>query len=412
MTDQEFLPYGRQCIGEEEIAAVVEVLRGDWLTTGPKVEAFEQAAIEATGAKHAVCCSSGTAGLHLAAMAARLGTGHHAVVPSVTFLATANAVRFTGAEVLFADVEPETGLMTPETMMAALETASRDSLSVEAVLPVHLTGQDCKMSEIGNLAADNNLFVIEDAAQALGASYAYEGGVSGTVGDCRFSDLAVFSTHPVKSITTGEGGIVTTSDDGLAGRLAMLRSHGMRRDDDAMANRDLAFDNQGKLNPWYYEMHELAPNYRLTDLQCALGVAQFRNLRHFIERRRELARHYDTLLADLVPAVTPLARQPGSQSAFHIYVVRIDFDGLRKERSAVMANLKEQGIGSQVHFIPVHHQPYYRDRYGDISLPGADAYYRRALTLPLFVGMTEVDVERVVEALIPALGLGAASGVV
>lgn len=401
----EFLPYGRQCLGDDDVAAVTDVLRGDWLTTGPMVGVFESAAAEATGARHAVCCSSGSAGLHLAALAIDLRPGTFAIVPSVTFLATANAVRLAGAEVLFADVDPETGLLTPDSLAAALEAAYRDGLEVSAVLPVHLTGQFCDMKPIADVLRDLDVAVIEDAAHALGASYALECGETGQVGDCRYSDLAVFSTHPVKSITTGEGGFVTSSDARLATRLSVLRNHGMVRTAADMENADLAFDSDGVLNPWYYEMQELAPNYRLTDIQCALGVSQFAKLRDHVLRRRELARGYDELLIDLAPAVRPLTPSPQCQSACHIYVVLIDFEDLGKERTAVMVALRARGVGTQVHYIPVHLQPYYRARYGTNELPGAEAYYRRALTLPLYVGMDESDVERVVDALGAVLGL-------
>lgn len=395
---QSFLPYGRPCLDEAEIKAVTAVLQGAWLTTGPKVAEFERAVAAVSGAAHAVSCSSGTAGLHMAAMALDLGEGTTTVVPSTTFLATANAVRLTGGEVVFADVDSETGLLTPATLSDALDRAKTSGAEVKAAIPVHMNGQCCAMPEISTVARAHDLQLIEDAAHAIGASYAAEGETA-PAGDCRYSEMTVFSTHPVKVVTTAEGGVVTTNDASLADRLTRLRNHGMRRDPEAMRNRDMAMDARGQPNPWYYEMHELAPNYRLTDVQCALGLVQLTKIEGFLARRRALVDIYDALLRPLAPAVRPIPRMPGGVSAFHLYAVLINFETLRIDKAALMNALREQGIGTQVHYIPVHHQPYYRDRYGTLELPGADAYYAKVLSLPLFVDMTEGDVERVVTAL-------------
>lgn len=397
-----FLPYGRQSVGEEEIESVVEVLRGDWLTTGPKVKEFEEALCAVTGANRAVVCSSGTAALHIAAIAARLGPGTVSIVPSMTFLATANAIRLTGGDVCFCDVDPETGLMTPGTLREALDRARSTEQDIRAVLPVHLTGQSCDMEGISAIAREAKLTVIEDAAHALGADYAI-GQEGGKVGNGRYGEMTVLSMHPVKSIATGEGGAVTTNDTDLAARLELARNHGMQRDTEAMVNKDMAFATGGELNPWYYEMHELAPNYRLTDIQCAMGLAQLKKLEGFITRRRALARRYQERLRDLSPLVRPVPECSPGTSAFHLFVIHIDYEAAGSDRASIMSVLRERGIGTQVHYIPVHTQPYYQKLYGAIELPGAETYYRGALSLPIFTDMADGDVDRVVSALREAL---------
>ncbi len=392
-----FLPYSRQLVEEDDVEAVAEVLRGDWLTTGPKVEAFEKALAAKTGAAHAVSCSSGTAGLHLAMMALGLGPGDQVIVPTVTFVSTATMVRHVGAEVIFSDVDPDTGLMGACEFAAALERAGNDR--VKAVIPVHLAGQCVDPAEIGRLAGERGIHVVEDACHALGTLWNET-----SVGSCGYSDMAVFSFHPVKTIAMGEGGALTTNDDELAGRLALLRNHGMTREPEAFTNADLAFDEQGLSNPWYYEVHEAGLNYRASDIHCALGLSQLGKLDRFVRRRGELAVHYERLLADLAPLVRPVGRIPGCRSARHLFVVLIDFAAAGTTRASLMRRLGESGIASQVHYIPVHKQPYYRKRYGTAVLPGSDHYYARALSLPLFPGMSEDDVERVAATLTSALG--------
>jgi UDP-4-amino-4,6-dideoxy-N-acetyl-beta-L-altrosamine transaminase len=392
------LPYGRHQIDADDIAAVAEVLRGDWLTTGPAVGQFEAAFAARIGAAHAVACNSGTAGLHLAAMALDLGPGDVAVVPTMTFLATANAVRMTGAEVAFADVDPETGLLTAETLMAALARTTPGR--AKAVLPVHLGGGVADLPEIARVAAEHGLAVIEDACHALGA---VQGGQR--IGACAHSRLAVFSTHPVKTITTGEGGVVTVNDAELARRMMRLRSHGMEHDP-ARWQDEAAGVEAGEPAPWYYEMGEIGWNYRLPDIACALGIRQLAKLDRFLARRSALAAHYDRLLAPLAPHIRPPARSTAEQPGWHLYAARIDFAALGVPRGAVMRRLRERGIATQVHYIPVHLQPYYRQRYGRLDLPGAEAYYRRTLSLPLFPGMEDVEVDRVVAALAAATGSG------
>lgn len=391
-----FLPYGRHRIEDDDVAAVAQVLKGEFLTTGPTVEAFEDAFAQKTGARFAVACSSGTAALHLAALVLDLKPGDSIVVPAVTFLATANAARYVGADVVFADVDPDTGLLTPETAEAALKRAPG---TVRSLFPVHLNGQTPDLAALGALAARRGLAMVEDACHALGATYTSPGGRRVAVGSCADATMAAFSFHPVKTVAMGEGGAITTNDETIARRLRSLRSHGMVREPSAFQLRAQAFGPDGQANPWYYEMPEPGFNYRASDIHCALGLSQLRKLDRFVAARRALAAAYDRALAPLAPIVRPLKRVPWCEAAWHLYVVRIDFKAAGVTRAVLMRALLKEGIGSQVHYLPVHRQPYYRRLYGDLALPGADAYYEQTLSLPLFVGMSEADVARVAETL-------------
>ena len=397
MTD--FLPYGRHVIDEDDISAVADVLRGDWLTTGPSVEEFERRFAARVGARYAVVCSSGTSGLHLAMLAAGVGEDDLAVVPTVTFLATANAARYVGAEVQFADVDKDTGLLTAVKLEIALAQAPKPP---RAVLPVHLAGQVADMAAIAGIAQRENLVVIEDACHALGSTINIDGRQH-PVGGCQYSAMAVFSFHPVKTIAMGEGGAVTTNDPQLYDRLVRLRSHGMVRGADGVRNTELALAPDGKPNPWYYEMPEIGFNYRVSDINCALASSQLNKLDRFIAARRSLVADYDRLLGRLMPRVLPPSRAANCDPAWHLYAPRIDFHGVGVSRASVMNRLRSAGIGSQVHYIPVHLQPYYQDRYGHQQLDGAMAYYRSTLSLPLFPSMTDGDVRRVVDAVDAAL---------
>jgi UDP-4-amino-4,6-dideoxy-N-acetyl-beta-L-altrosamine transaminase len=388
------LPYGRQTIEDDDVAAVAEALRADFLTTGPRVEAFEQAFAETVGARHAVACSSGTAALHLAMLALGVGPDDVVIAPAITFAATANCARYQGAEVVFADVDAETGLMTPETLEHALQRLGGRRLA--AVLPVHLAGNVVDLPALRRLADPAPL--VEDACHALGTTMTF-GNLTEQVGDGRHAALACFSFHPVKTITTGEGGMVTTPDAALADRLRIFRSHGIMRD-------PVAFETaRARPEPWAYEMQALGFNYRLPDVLCALGLSQLAKLSRFATRRRGLSFDYWRLLARYAPMVKAVAPPAGCDPALHLFTVLIDFEQLGLDRGAVMGALKAKGIGSQVHYIPVHRHPYYRHRYGEIDLPGADAYYARCLSLPLYPAMADSDPERVVAALAGALGL-------
>jgi UDP-4-amino-4,6-dideoxy-N-acetyl-beta-L-altrosamine transaminase len=396
-----FLPYGRQLIEDDDIAAVAEALRGDYLTTGPFVERFEAALARTVGARHAVVCANGTAALHMAARALNLGRGTKVIVPAVTFLATASAPHMNGAEIVFADVDSETGLMRPEDLEAAFARAGH----ADAVFNVHLNGQCGDSEGIFAVARAHGAKIVDDACHAIGTAYVANDGQVSPVGSNRFCDLSVFSFHPVKTIAMGEGGTVTTNDPELAKKLMLARSHGMTRDPDAFVNSEDAFGADGTPNPWYYELVGPEFNWRANDIQCALGLSQLGKLGRFVARRRALAAAYDTLLAPLAPLIRPTARTRPCLPAWHLYAARIDFERAGISRGDVMRRLTAAGIGSQVHYYPVHRQPYYAKRYGALSLPGADRYYARALSLPLFAAMTNADVERVAGAVSDILGL-------
>ena len=393
-----FLPYGRQMIDAADEQAVLDVLRGDWLTTGPAVEDYETNFAKRVGARHAIACSSGTAGLHMAAMALDLDCGDIVVVPSVTFLATANAARFVEAEVLFADVDPETGVMRVEDVQRAI--AGMTNGRVKAILPVHLTGHTVNLD--GLAAEFPELVIIEDACHALGTDY-QNGGSMVPVGSCPHGGITTFSTHPVKTIATGEGGMLTTNSDRFADSLRRTRNHGMVREPARFLNKSMSFEGDD-LAPWYYEMHAPAYNYRLSDINAALGLSQLRKLDSFVAKRRILRERYQKQLDTLGPHVAMQKVAEGCNPAWHLAVALIDFAALDTTRTAVMNALKKRGIGTQVHYIPVHRQPYYANRYQPVALPGADAYYARCLSLPLFPAMSEDDVDRVVAELAMILG--------
>ena len=395
-----FLPYGRQVIEEDDIAAVTAALHGDFLTTGPSVRRFEDALAKTVHAKHAVVCANGTAALHMAARALNLGPGTKIIVPSVTFLATASAPRLNGAEIVFADVDPETGLMRPQDLSSAIARAGR----ADAVFNVHLNGQCGALEKIAKVARQHGAKIVDDACHALGTAYVADDGQVTAIGSNAFSDLSVFSFHPVKAIAMGEGGAVTTNDPVMARRLERARSHGMTRDAGDFENTADAFDENGSQNPWYYELSEPEFNWRANDIQCALGVSQLGKLGRFVARRRALAAQYDLRLSALAPILKPLARTRPCLPAWHLYVARIDFEAAGISRTELMRALAADGIGTQVHYFPVHRQPYYARRYDTPKLPGADRYYERAISLPLFASMTDSDVSRVVDALSHRLG--------
>lgn len=403
-----FLPYGRQSVDDDDVAAVTAVLRGDRLTQGPATEAFENALARLTGAAHALSCANGTAALYLACRALfpageEPRPGDAVVVPAVTFLATAAAPRLAGLEVFFADVDPDTGLMRPQDAAAALGRAAAAGGRVRAVLPVHLAGQTADIDGIADVAAAAGAVLIEDACHALGGEHRV-GGAWGPVGACRRSAMTAFSFHPVKTVAAGEGGALTVNDPVLAARLARLRNHGMERDPAGFRRPDDGLDRRGAPLPWYYESAEPSFNFRLSDIHAALGASQLRRLPVFVARRRALRAAYEAALAPLAPSVMPVPVSGDCRPAWHLGAVLIDFAGLARPRAAVMNGLNAVGIGSQVHYIPVHRQPYWRERCGDLVLPGAEAYYARALSLPLFPAMTDGDVGRVVAALAAVLG--------
>lgn len=403
-TNQPFLPYGRQEIDDDDIAAVVEVLRGNWLTTGPSVAAFEKRLADCCDAPDSVAVANGTAALHLAMLAAGIGPGDWVVVPSITFLASANAARYVGADVVFADVDPDSGLMTPETCAAAIGRAKGP---VRAIAPVHLGGRLVDLSAIRKLADECGALVIEDACHALGGTGPGPEGTPEFVGTCVQSDMAVFSFHPVKTVTSGEGGAITFRNETFGAALRELRNHGMIRDPGRWTETDLAF-TEGTPNRWYYEMKTLGFNYRLTDLQSALGESQLKKLPRFIKHRAALADRYDRYFSERNGRIRPAAPGVEIDCGRHLYQVHIDFGACGVSRETLMGQLQEKGIGTQVHYIPVHRQPYYRQYLTESSqeqtiLDGADTFYRNSLSLPLFSTMSETDADYVAETLISLL---------
>jgi perosamine synthetase len=382
------LPYGRQWLDEEDIASVISVLRGDWLTQGPVVAEFEEALAEFCGARYAVAVSSGTAALHLACLGAGVGPGDYGITSPITFVASANCVAYCGGTPLFADVDPMTITLHP----AALEAACEER-PPKVILPVDFAGQPADLPAIHKIASRFGSVVIEDAAHSLGATYMHME-QEYRVGSCVHADMAVLSFHPVKHITTGEGGAVLTNDRGLYEHLLSMRSHGITRDATRLVN------NHG---PWYYEQQDLGFNYRITDIQCALGISQLRKMPAFVRRRREIVQHYRELLVDLEGEIDLLPEVQGRRSSYHLLVVQLS--GGRERRRRVFESLHAQGVRAQVHYIPVHLQPWYRRQFGcrEGELPCAEAYYSGCMTLPLFPRMTDFDVERAVAALRAAL---------
>ena len=391
-----FLPYGRQTVTDADVAAVTDVLRGDWLTAGPAVSGFEEDFASVVGAPHAVSCANGTAALHMAAMALELGPGDIAIVPSITFLATASAMRLVGVDVVLSDVDPDTALMRPQDLEAALAgLRPEDRGRVRVVLPVHMAGQPADTEALAKIAAAVGAVIVEDASHALGTALRGD-----TVGACTHASMATFSFHPVKTIAAGEGGMVTTRDGRLADALTRARNHGMTRDPAAFTARDQAFDADGAPYPWYYEMEAPAPNYRLSDLHAALARSQLSRLDALADRRRALMQLYRKRFAGHVQLSSEV---PDATICWHLCAALIDFSAAGKDRAAVMFELRERGIGSQVHYIPLHRQPYYRAHCGGPDLPGAEAWYARTLSLPLFPEMVDDDVDRVADALFEVL---------
>ena len=389
------IPYGRQWITEEEIEAVVRVLRSGWITQGPQIEAFEKALANTTGARYAVACSSGTAALHLICLALGLSEEDVVVTTPMTFLATANCARFVGANVVFCDIDPETFNLDPNALEVIMKRVKGRK---KIVIPVHFAGLPCDMARIRALAETHGWLVVTDGCHALGASYSHGADRNIMVGACRDASMTAFSFHPVKSITTAEGGAVTTNDPELAQRLKQFRNHGTVRDPKRYQFPDLGLD-QGVPNPWYYEMTELGFNYRLTDLQAALGISQLQRLPSFLERRLEIVRQYLEAFAEN-PLLGFQAVPEGTTSANHLFVLLIDFEKLGKSRRQVMEELRSRGVLTQVHYLPLHLQPYYRQALGTKpgDFPNAEAYYKKALSIPLFPAMSDGDVAAVIQA--------------
>ena len=383
------IPYARQDISPEDVDAVVAVLRSDWLTQGPAVERFEHDVAQWVGAAHAVAVSSGTAGLHLACCALDVGPGDSVWTSANTFVASANCALYCGAKVDFVDIDSRTYNLSVEALAHKLESAARTRRLPKVVIPVHFAGQPCDMAAIATLAARYGFRVVEDATHAVGAHYA-----EGPVGSCGYSDITVFSFHPVKIITTGEGGMVLCRNPELAARVRLLRTHGITRQ-----TEDMSGEPEGA---WYYEQVALGFNYRMSDIQAALGASQLTRLEEFIRRRAALAGAYRGLLGDLA-LVLPW-QDPRVRSAWHLYPVKIDSARTASTRKDVFRRLRDAGIRVNVHYIPVHLHPYFRRlgfRPGDF--PHAEEYYRQAITLPLYYGLRDEDQQCVAAALREAM---------
>lgn len=387
------IPYGRQSINRGDIRAVVEVLRSERLTQGPKVEEFEERLAEYCGVRYAVAVSNGTAALHLACMASGVGAGDEVVTTPMSFIATANAVLYCRAKPVFADIEEDSLNIDP------LQIRKKINRRTRAILPTHFAGVPCDLDRILKAARKNRLKVIEDGCHALGAKYRI-GSKWFRVGGCSHSDACAFSFHPVKSITMGEGGAVTTNQKGIYEKLLSLRTHGIVRQADHFRNKDLAFwRKNGKTltAPWYYEMHSLGFNYRITDIQCAMGIRQLARINDFIERRRQIAKTYRKAFEKLEALILPREKE-GLRPAYHLFPLQFDLSKIRKSRAEIFDALKEKGLGVQVHYVPIHLQPYYRQfGYKNGDFPKAEAYYERALSLPLYPAMNSRQIQKVIK---------------
>ncbi|QMV37897.1 UDP-4-amino-4,6-dideoxy-N-acetyl-beta-L-altrosamine transaminase [Vibrio vulnificus] len=379
------IPYGKQDINQQDIDSVVDVLKSDFLTQGPQVPAFEQALIEHTGARYALAVNSATSALHIACLALGLGEGDWLWTSPITFVASANCGLYCGAKVDFVDIDPSTYNMCPRRLEEKLIKAKAEGKLPKVVVPVHLCGQPCDMVTIAKLAKQYNFKVIEDASHAIGGKYQ---GLP--IGNCEYSDITVFSFHPVKIVTTAEGGAAITNQKALSDKMALLRSHGITRDPDQMEG-----ESHGG---WYYQQIDLGFNYRMTELQAALGVSQMNRLENFVKARHLLAERYNELLKAL-PVVLPYQLE-NTYSGLHLYVIRLQLDKLSLTHKEVFDSLRDKGIGVNLHYIPVHTQPYYEKmgfREGDF--PESEQYYREAISLPMFHAMTEKQQDEVVLAL-------------
>ena len=379
------IPYGKQDINQQDIDAVLEVLQSDFLTQGPQVPLFEKTVADYCGAKYGVAVNSATSALHIACLALGLGEGDTLWTSPNTFVASANCGLYCGARVDFVDIDPKTYNMCADKLEQKLIQAKADNKLPKIVIPVHFAGQSCDMQRIHQLSQQYGFKIIEDASHAIGGKY-----LDKPVGGCQYSDITVFSFHPVKIITTAEGGLATTNQPGLAEKMQLLRSHGVTRDPKLMTK-----ESEGG---WYYQQVDLGFNYRMTELQAALGVSQMTRLGDFVATRHHLQERYDELLKDL-PVITPF-QNPDAYSALHLYPIQIELDKVTKSHKQIFEELRQNGIGVNLHYIPVHTQPYYQEmgfKQGDF--PNAEKYYSRAISIPMFQGLTLEMQNQVVETL-------------
>ncbi|PTO75176.1 UDP-4-amino-4,6-dideoxy-N-acetyl-beta-L-altrosamine transaminase [Vibrio splendidus] len=379
------IPYGKQDISQQDIDSVVDVLKSDFLTQGPQVPAFEKALTEHTGAQYALAVNSATSALHIACLALGLGKGDWLWTSPITFVASANCGLYCGAKVDFVDIDPDTYNMCPKRLEEKLIKAKAEGRLPKVVVPVHLCGQPCDMESMAKLAKEYGFKVIEDASHAIGGKYHDQ-----PIGNCEHSDITVFSFHPVKIVTTAEGGATITNQKELADKMTLLRSHGITRDPELMRG-----ESHGG---WYYQQIDLGFNYRMTELQAALGVSQMNRLNEFVSARHELAQGYYTKLENL-PIVLPY-QLPDTYSGLHLFVIRLKLDDISLSHQQVFDALRERGIGVNLHYIPVHTQPYYQDLgFTEGEFPESEQYYREAISLPMFHGMTEAQQNTVVDVL-------------
>lgn len=375
-----FIPYGKQWITEEDVRSVNEVLQSDFLTQGPKVKEFENEMCRVTESKYCVAVANGTAALHISVAALEIEKGSEGITSPITFAASANCMAYNYITPRFCDIDSKTYTMNPEKLSESITEQTK------LVIPVHLAGQPANMYAINRIAYKKNLYIIEDAAHAIGSNYAD----GSPVGNCKYSDMTIFSFHPVKTITTGEGGAITTNSKEIYEKLLLLRSHGITKDPGKMSKND---------GPWYYEMQNIGFNYRLTDMQAALGLSQLKKLPQYKARRREITDTYNNYFEPVEWLTTPYEAE-GVNSCFHLYIVLINFKSIGKNRTEVMNYLRDIGIGTQVHYIPVYMQPYYRNNYStsEKQFPNSEAYYQMALSLPLYPKMSDNDVNYVIES--------------
>ena len=383
------IPYARQSISKQDINAVVEVLQSDYLTQGPVVPAFEDAVADLVGAKHAIAGNSATSMLHVACLALGVTTGDRVWTAPNSFVASANCALYCNAEIDFVDIDSETFNMSPVALATKLEEAKKSNKLPKVIIPVHMGGQSCDMQSIGLLAQQYGIKVIEDASHAIGGSYN-----SQKIGNCAYSDITIFSFHPVKIITSGEGGMATTQDEGLAHAMRRLRSHGITRNES-----EFEFSNDG---PWYYEQQELGLNYRLTDIAAALGLSQLQRIDTFINQRNAIAVRYNEAFASTVITAPQIASN--SISAFHLYIARCDFDNLNITRVQLFQKMKEADILLNLHYIPIYRQPYFAKMgFDPKTFPNAERYYEQAFSIPMYADLSETNQNTVISSLLNVL---------